>query len=195
MARSPPSWCSNSGDTDEKQSTEESMIKGSPTTLEQVDQLHDPDVTLTFPGTEKVIQVHRKILSSASPRFNYLFHHEISEDSKVEIQIKDHSFESMNMLIQYVYSRKLEIPSVAMAIELHSCAYEYLVDPLLDSVRGYILEKVSEENVLAVFFEAMRDEGMAWELIMACIEIFKEHELEDSWIQLLRYSLRMYSNQ
>lgn len=84
---------------------------------------------------DKIISVHRKLLSALSPKFHTLFNTEWKELKN--IKVRGPSFEAYGQLLQYFYKSEIDINQMNV-IELIKLAQDYGIDDLLTACIAFL---------------------------------------------------------
>lgn len=79
---------------------------------------------------DKIVSVHRKLLSALSPKFHTLFNNEWKELKN--ISVRGSTFDAYSQLLQYFYKSEIDINQTNV-IELIQLAQDYGVDDLFSA--------------------------------------------------------------
>ncbi|XP_063376314.1 BTB/POZ domain-containing protein 6-B-like [Cydia fagiglandana] len=116
-------------------------------------------------------KAHKLILGISSPVFEAMFYGPLSTNE--EIAITDIEPDIFQLLLNYVYTDKVEIPSIEQAFELLYASRKYLLEHLSDLCIAYILANISTDNVIRVlnYPDYMQDQ----QLVSFALKLFCEH--------------------
>ncbi|ESO82188.1 hypothetical protein LOTGIDRAFT_135113 [Lottia gigantea] len=93
--------------------------------------------------------IHRNILSACSPYFRALFKYQHLSNGRIEVTIPGVSSEIMNELIEYAYTRDIEIDSENVE-ELLPAADQFLVSGLVKSCCDFLANQIVPENCIGI---------------------------------------------
>lgn len=124
-----------------------------------------------FSISGKDFRAHKLILGISSPVFEAMFYGPLSSDD--DIKITDIEPEIFQLLLNYIYTDRVEISSIEEAFELLYASKKYLLEPLSEMCIAYIAANISIENVTTIlnYPDFMQDK----KLISASIKLFCEH--------------------
>lgn len=133
------------------------------------------DVTLLVDGTR--VPAHAHVLATHSSVFERMWDSRMREAETHEVVIQDVPYETMMLLIQYMYGVLSEVPSDhAAVVELFKAADKYQVGGLVKECI-VVFKKITNENTLAPLLEVSEERNNV-ELMQVCEEIaFKRLEL------------------
>ncbi|KAJ2942336.1 hypothetical protein O0L34_g15886 [Tuta absoluta] len=98
--------------------------------------------------TEEPIKAHRAILAAASPVFDKLLD---SDPYKSIIRLRNFDPEEFNMVLEYMYTDKISIPSCGMACRLYKTAHYFEMPQLKQIIQKYLLVNVDKNNAILVY--------------------------------------------
>lgn len=127
------------------------------------------DCRFTVAG--KDFKAHKLILGISSPVFEAMFYGPLS--SNEEIAITDIEPDVFQLLLNYIYTDKVEIPSIEQAFELLYASRKYLLEHLSDMCIAYIQANISTDNVIRIlnYPDYLQDE----QLVAFSLKLFCEH--------------------
>ncbi|XP_059060453.1 kelch-like protein 40 [Achroia grisella] len=127
------------------------------------------DCTFTVSG--KDFKAHKLILTISSPVFEAMFYGPLSTNQNV--LITDIEPETFQLLLNYIYTDKVQISSVEQAFELLYASKKYLLQSLVQMCVAYIRENVSIDNVIDIlnYPEYLQDK----QLTSYSLKLFCEH--------------------
>uniref|UniRef100_A0A1I7UBJ1 BTB domain-containing protein n=2 Tax=Caenorhabditis tropicalis TaxID=1561998 RepID=A0A1I7UBJ1_9PELO len=105
------------------------------------------DVELLVEGT--IIRAHRYILAAASPYFKAMFTNRMVEMKKVKITLEELPLESMQIIVNYIYTDKISI-TVANVHELIFTATILQMDVIIGACQEFLTTKITSHNCLAL---------------------------------------------
>ncbi|ULT88175.1 hypothetical protein L3Y34_007407 [Caenorhabditis briggsae] len=105
------------------------------------------DVEFIVEGS--VIRAHRYILAAASPYFKAMFSNRMVEMKKVTIELQDIPRESMETLINYIYTDKIAI-TITNVHQLIFTATIFQMDVIIGACQEYLTTKITSNNCLAL---------------------------------------------
>jgi hypothetical protein len=117
--------------------------------LREAQQLFD--VTLTVDGRE--FECHRSLLASASEYFRCLFTTNLAEHDQPVISISGIDTGSMQLVLDYVYTGKVEL-SADTVQSLLSSANLFQLKGLRDGCADYMERKIEIDNCIGIHFFA-----------------------------------------
>lgn len=92
------------------------------------------DVSLDF-GQDRVVPVHRSILSARSQYFNNMFNSQMVESQQTVIQMEEEIYEPMLALIQYFYCDYIDFSKYNLiGLYVNTCNHLPLVCTSLESM-------------------------------------------------------------
>ena len=110
--------------------------------------INDPlfsDITLIVEG--KQLYLHRAILSAQCEHFRAMFNIGMKETTQKEIIIKDWTYNTYLLMIEYLYTGVIEGFDCITAIELIGLADAYTIDGLKNMCERVMQQNIDEENV------------------------------------------------
>lgn len=111
------------------------------------------DITInTTDGGE--LKAHKAILSSSSPVFHSMFHHDLKEKESSTVDIEDMTSESCMALLSYLYGTMIPEDFWKHRLALLGAANKYDIMDLRDACEGSLLEDINSGNVLERLQEA-----------------------------------------
>lgn len=127
------------------------------------------DCSFTVSG--QYFKAHRLILGISSPVFKAMFYGPLSSND--DIKISDIEPDIFQLMINYVYTDKVEISSLEQAFELLYAAKKYLLEYLMHQCIHYIETNLSVDNVISVlaFSEFIQEKT----LLSYSLKLFCEH--------------------
>lgn len=93
-------------------------------------------------------KAHKLILGISSPVFEAMFYGPLSNNK--DIEITDIEPEVFQLLLNYIYTDKVEIQSIEQAFELLYASRKYLLDHLSNVCIGYIQTNINVDNVIDI---------------------------------------------
>ena len=109
------------------------------------------DVTLSVDGQEFIC--HRALLASASEYFRCLFTTSLAEQNQSVITISGVDANSMKLVLDYVYTGRVELNSDTVQ-NLLSCANLFQLRGLRDGCAEYMEQKIEIDNCIGIHFFA-----------------------------------------
>lgn len=124
-----------------------------------------------FSVSGKDFKAHKLILGISSPVFEAMFYGPLSTDSIVVIT--DIEPEIFQLILNYIYTDKVEISSIEEAFELLYASRKYLLDHLGNMCIAYIQANISADNVIEIlnYPEYLHDK----QLKSFALNLFCEH--------------------
>ncbi|XP_050670132.1 BTB/POZ domain-containing protein 6 isoform X1 [Leptidea sinapis] len=102
----------------------------------------------SFIVNDKEFKAHKLILGISSPVFEAMFYGPLSASHKVVItDINPCTFQ---LLLNYIYTDKVDVTSIEEAYDLLYAAKKYLLDDLASICCDYVLSNMSIDNVITV---------------------------------------------
>lgn len=109
------------------------------------------DVEFLFPNNE-IVHAHRIVLSVGSPTFKKMFEGNFVEKDKRQITLHEVDSKSFKLVLQYLYTGSVNIPSDNSAMEILKLANRFLLDNLRLFVESLLLQRLELENAFQYFF-------------------------------------------
>lgn len=109
------------------------------------------DVTFTFEDSEGTqrIRAHKLILAACSPVFRMMFFGGFKEEAVIKIvDIQEAVFQK---LIDFVYSKPLELKSIDEAIKVFTAGDKYDISTVTSKVEDYLCSLLSVENCIEIY--------------------------------------------
>ncbi|EGT31030.1 CBN-KEL-8 protein [Caenorhabditis brenneri] len=106
------------------------------------------DVELIVEGS--VIRAHRYILAAASPYFKAMFTNGMVETKKVTIKMEELPFESMEIIVNYIYTDKIAI-TINNVHQLIFTATILQMDVIVGACQEYLTTMITSHNCLALY--------------------------------------------
>lgn len=106
------------------------------------------DVTLVF--NDKKIHANKAILSSWSPVFSRMFHHDMTEKYTDEVVIADTDFRTARRLIRYMYSGIITQHSFPEDSKLYTAADKYQISSLFRRCSELLRSELTIENACEI---------------------------------------------
>ena len=130
----------------------------------------------------KRLRVPKPILAAHSDYFAALFNGEWTESKNSELPINDIKYDVMVKLIGFLYTPKIEITSIEVALELFKAADKYQIPHVKLVAAKYIIENttaLSNDIVINVFIEA--EQRNSKEIMMVTLRhmLKRDSELRD----------------
>lgn len=124
-----------------------------------------------FSVSGKDFKAHKLILGISSPVFEAMFYGPLSTDKKVVIT--DIEPEVFQLILNYIYTDKVDIHSIEEAFELLYASRKYILEHLSNTCIAYIQENISSDNVIEVlnYPEYLHDK----QLKSFALKLFCEH--------------------
>jgi len=113
------------------------------------------DVTLCA-GNEE-IDCHRNILAASSEFFMAMFQTELDESGKSKIPIKEMEASTLRLVLDYVYTGKVELSTETVQSVL-SAANLFQMVHLRDGCASFMMHHISVDNCVGVYFFARAHE-------------------------------------
>ncbi|KAG8187276.1 hypothetical protein JTE90_019165 [Oedothorax gibbosus] len=102
------------------------------------------DITLMIGDVR--FPAHKAVLSARSPVFTKMFSSDMIEAQSGVVKITDIDIAVMNMMLQYIYSAKVDILNQDSAVKLFSAADKYEVTSLKEKCSAYLKEVLCSDN-------------------------------------------------
>ncbi|KAI3442710.1 BTB domain-containing protein [Psidium guajava] len=109
---------------------------------------------ITINTSDGSLRAHKAILSTSSPVFQSMFHHNLKEKESSTIFIEDMSLESCTALLSYLYGCIKQEDFWKHRLALLGAANKYGIAALKDACEDSLLEDISSSNVLERLQEA-----------------------------------------
>lgn len=122
-----------------------------------------------FSVSGKDFKAHKLILGISSPVFEAMFYGPLSTNS--EVIITDIEPEIFQLLLNYIYTDKVEISSIEDALDLLYASRKYILDHLTNMCIAYIQTNISVDNVIHVLNYPDYDK----QLTSCALQLFCEH--------------------
>ncbi|GLG92604.1 BTB/POZ domain-containing protein 9 [Gryllus bimaculatus] len=122
----------------------------------------------------QVFKAHRLILASSSPVFEAMCFGPLAEKSC--INVSDMEPVVFRILLEYIYTDKVQLSSCEEAAGVLYAAKKYMMPHLARTCREYLVTNLRPSNVLSVFDFA--DEVQENALLEACIKVLCQHASE-----------------
>lgn len=122
-----------------------------------------------FSVSGKDFKAHKLILGISSPVFEAMFYGPLSTNN--EVVITDIEPEIFQLLLNYIYTDKVEISSIEDALELLYASRKYILDHLTNMCIAYIQINISVDNVIHVLNYPDYDK----QLTSCALQLFCEH--------------------
>ncbi|KAK7353208.1 hypothetical protein VNO80_18648 [Phaseolus coccineus] len=136
---------------------------------------------LTIITADGSLRAHKAVLSSSSPVFRSMFHHNLKEKESSTIHVEDMSLESCTALISFLYGTIKQQDFWKHRLQLLGAANKYDIDGLKDICEESLLEDLNSRNVLDMLNEAWFYELL--KLKKGCLvflfEFGKIHDVKD----------------
>jgi len=136
---------------------------------------------LTIITADGSLRAHKAVLSSSSPVFRSMFHHNLKEKESSTIHVEDMSLESCTALISFLYGTIKQQDFWKHRLALLGAANKYDIDGLKDICEESLLEDLNSRNVLDMLNEAWFYELL--KLKKGCLvflfEFGKIHDVKD----------------
>ncbi|CAK1549979.1 unnamed protein product [Leptosia nina] len=97
---------------------------------------------------EKEFQAHKLILATSSPVFEAMFYGPLSTNNNIIITDIDPSI--FQLLLNFIYTDKVDIKSIEEAYDLLYVSKKYLLDTLTDICLEYVQSAMSVDNVIYI---------------------------------------------
>ncbi|XP_063698615.1 BTB/POZ domain-containing protein 6-B-like [Culicoides brevitarsis] len=127
-------------------------------------------------GKFSKIKAHKLILSAASEVFETMFYGEVVKNNGVkqedQVEIKDISALIFQMLLNFIYGKKIEFPSFQTLVEFYGAAHIYICMDAMNFASEAMLKTLSFWNALP-FFETAVLYDLSY-LKGICIEVFTQ---------------------
>lgn len=102
----------------------------------------------SFKVNNKIFKVHKLILGISSPVFEAMFYGPLS--STKDIVVTDIPSDTFQLILNYIYTDKVEITSIEQAFELLYSARKYMLEHLSQICIAYIQTNISIDNVIDI---------------------------------------------
>ncbi|XP_026757314.1 kelch-like protein 40 [Galleria mellonella] len=124
-----------------------------------------------FSVSGKDFKAHKLILGISSPVFEAMFYGPLSNNK--DVIITDIEPDIFQLVLNYIYTDKVDISSVEQAFELLYASRKYLLQSLVEICITFIQENISIDNVIEVlnYPEYLQDK----QLITYSLKLFCEH--------------------
>ncbi|CAL1272629.1 unnamed protein product [Larinioides sclopetarius] len=99
---------------------------------------------------DKEFGAHKNILSIRSPVFDSMFQNDMLEKSTGVVNITDVDAEILNMMLEYIYSDKLEDLQMENAMKLYQAADKYQILSLKNKCSSLLKSTLTTRNVFRV---------------------------------------------
>lgn len=125
----------------------------------------------SFHVSNKIFKAHRLILGISSPVFEAMFYGPLSNNK--EIVITDILPDTFQLILNYIYTDKVEISCIEQAFELLYSGRKYMLEHLSQICIAYIQSNISIDNVIDIlnYPDYMQDE----QLIKYSLKLLCEH--------------------
>jgi leucine-zipper-like transcriptional regulator 1 len=124
------------------------------------------DVVFMVEG--KPIYAHKAILSAQCEHFRAMFMSGMKESSQSQIDVKDYSYNSYLLMIEYLYSGSISNFSPKVANDLLGLADAYMLEGLKYLCENTLMHSVDNDNVCTLLIEA--NKFSSGELKKFCIQ-------------------------
>lgn len=124
-----------------------------------------------FHVSDRIFKAHRLILGTSSPVFEAMLYGPLS--SSKEIVVTDILPDTFQLILNYIYTDKVEITCIEQAFELLYSARKYILEHLSQICISYIQTNISIDNVIDIinYPDYMQDE----QLIKYSLNLLCEH--------------------
>lgn len=147
----------------------------------------------TLHVADKEYKAHRAILIAGSSVFAAMFQHETSEKQTGVITIPDCDPESFENFLEFLYTGKLEKPSLRNALHLYETSEKYNVHELKAFCTEYLMQNLTVEILCDVV--VLADKYDEENLLSAAQKFFNEScsEILDTsdWDSLVKNNYRL----
>ncbi|CAH0700548.1 unnamed protein product [Spodoptera exigua] len=125
----------------------------------------------TFSVAGQKFKAHKLILGISSPVFEAMFYGPLSSDD--DIQITDIHPDIFQLILNYIYTDKVEISSIEHAFELLYASRKYLLEHLTELCIAHIKDNISVDNVVEIlnYPDYLQDK----QLISYSLKLFCQH--------------------
>lgn len=125
----------------------------------------------TFSVADQKFKAHKLILGISSPVFEAMFYGPLSTDD--DIQITDIHPDIFQLILNYIYTDKVEITSIEHAFELLYASRKYLLEHLGEMCIAYIQDNISVDNVVEIlnYPDYLQDK----QLVSYSLKLFCQH--------------------
>ncbi len=89
---------------------------------------------------------HRCLVSAASPVLRTMLTNETMEANEGEVQLKEVSVTVWKVVLDYIYSAKIELPNAEEAVQVLECAERFQIEELAGVVSDYIERELDTSN-------------------------------------------------
>ena len=104
----------------------------------------------------KPIYGHKAILSAQCEHFRAMFMNGMKESSQTQIEIKDWSFNSYLLMMEYLYTGSIENFNPNVALDMLGLSDAYGLERLKDLCENTLMHNVDTDNVCALLIDAHR---------------------------------------
>ncbi|GFQ77949.1 protein roadkill [Trichonephila clavata] len=109
---------------------------------------------ITFQINNVKFPAHKVILAARSPIFARMFEHDVLETVEGIINICDIDVATLNLLLMYLYSGKVELLNYDSVVKLYAATDKYEVISLKEFCAQYLKETLSSSNVCEILILA-----------------------------------------
>ncbi|XP_022821084.1 BTB/POZ domain-containing protein 6-A-like isoform X2 [Spodoptera litura] len=104
----------------------------------------------TFSVANQKFKAHKLILGVTSPVFEAMFYGPLATDGDGDIEVPDIQPEIFQLILNYIYTDKVEISGVENAFDLLYASRKYLLEHLSEMCVTYIQNNISVDNVVEI---------------------------------------------
>lgn len=122
---------------------------------------------------EAQLPAHRAILAARSPVFRAMFFGSMSEVTAREVPIQAFAAPTMRLLLQFLYSGRLQDVGLEEMVPLMACADHFNVTSLRDSISAHLCDAVLPETAVAIV--ALARQFHQDQLVEQCMASITEH--------------------
>lgn len=124
------------------------------------------DVQLSVDKDGPVINAHKMILATRSEWFKAMLVNNMCESSMRVIAVKDISFDTLSLLVEYLYTDSVNIDE-SNVVDLFVAADKFQVKRLQAICENFLIKNIDEDNIIQVF--ELADRVNAAQLRTFCI--------------------------
>lgn len=144
---------------------------------------------VVFLVEQKPIYGHKAILSAQCEHFRGMFMNGMKETTQSQIQVKDWSYNSYLLMMEYLYTGSIVNFNHRVALDLLGLADAYILDGLKYLCENTLMQNVDNDNVIQFLIDSNKYQGA--ELKKFCISYliknFQEVSTSPSFEELEYY--------
>ena len=118
------------------------------------------DVTISVRGQKRKFNAHKHVLAKKCKVFDAMFDHDMLENKKKLVNIKDVPYEAMEEMLRYIYSGRIFVMADSTRLDLLKAADKYQIEDLKSLCEKGIADKLTTENALEVLVVAEQSNAL-----------------------------------